>query len=149
MKNKIMRMVGVGIALILGYASIGLAAGVNQNSQGVTINGYDTVAYFSKSRPVQGNSQYQTKWMGATWYFANAENKNLFLAKPNKYAPAYGGYCAYAVSQGSKAVANPSAWTIYKGRLFLNYNTAVRDQRWLPHKDELIYQADKNWKNIS
>ncbi len=128
------------------FTSISFAATpVNKNLSGVAIKGYDTVAYFTQQKPVIGMKEYSHTWMGAICLLSSKENKELFIQNPNKYASQYGGFCAYAVSQGGKAQIDPKAWTVYKDKLYLNYSLAVRDKKWLPNRDALIIQADKNW----
>ena len=83
---------------------------------GGAIRGYDPVAYFTEGRPVQGKSAHRSEWIGATWSFASAENRAAFETNPEKYAPRYGGYCAWAVSQGYTASIDPEAWKIVTGR---------------------------------
>ena len=90
------------------------------------IRGYDAVAYFTESKPVRGNKDYVVEWNGARWYFASAENRDRFEADPNKYAPQYGGYCAWAVANGYTASTDPGAWSIKDGKLYLNYSKLVR-----------------------
>src|SRR5512135_2769630 len=89
---------------------------------GVAIRGYDPVAYFTESKPVEGSKQFTFEWQGATWRFASAANRDLFAKTPEKYAPQYGGYCAYAVSQGHTATIDPQRWRIVDGKLYLNYS---------------------------
>jgi len=86
----------------------------------------DPVAYFVVGKPVKGTSSFTQQWKGVTWQFTNAENLATFTAEPAKYAPRYGGYCAYAVSQGSTASTVPEAWSIIDGRLYLNYSLGIK-----------------------
>jgi len=111
------------------------------------IKGYDTVAYFTEDKPVKGKREYSMEYQGATWLFSSVENLELFKANPEKYAPQYGGYCAYAVSKGSTASIKPELFTIYDGKLYLNYNKKINDQ-WLEQKADFIADADKNWPNL-
>lgn len=117
------------------------------SSWGKAIKGYDPVAYFTESKAVKGDKQHTVEWNGASWYFASADNAELFKAEPEKYAPQYGGYCAYAVSQGITAKIDPQAWTIDNGKLYLNYNKSVLD-RWNEDRTNHIIDADKNWPEI-
>jgi hypothetical protein len=87
------------------------------------IGGYDPVAYFKESKPVKGQDQFTFVWKDATWKFSSAENLNDFKATPEKYAPQFGGYCAYGMSENHKAPTSPDAWTIVDEKLYLNYNT--------------------------
>lgn len=111
------------------------------------IKGYDTVAYFIESRPVKGKQAYVTSYMGAQWLFSSQENLNLFLSEPKKYTPQYGGYCAYAVSQNYTASIKPELFTIYQGKLYLNYNESV-NTRWTDNKTNFIKSADQYWPEI-
>jgi len=111
------------------------------------INGYDAVAYFTESKPVKGNKQLSYRWMNADWYFSSRQNLDLFKASPDKYAPQYGGYCAYGCSRGYKASTEPDAWTIINNKLYLNYNTDVKET-WLKDKANFIQKADKNWPSV-
>lgn len=111
------------------------------------IKGYDTVAYFTQKAPVKGDEAYSTEYMGAKWLFANQDNLALFLANPAQYAPQYGGYCAYAVSQNTTASIQPELFTIYNNKLYLNYSEAV-NKKWLSNKADFIEQADKHWPKL-
>ena len=111
------------------------------------IRGYDPVAYFTESKPVKGNKSYRVKWKGATWQFASQANLNRFKANPARYAPQYGGYCAWAVSHGYTASTQPDAWSIENGKLYLNYNRSVRE-KWLQNPRRHIRQGDANWPAV-
>lgn len=120
---------------------------VNTSLLSGAIQGYDPVAYFTAGKPVKGKGEHSYKWMGATWYFANAENQAAFQKQPEKYAPQYGGYCAYAVSQGTTADIDPNAWKIVDGKLYLNLSPSIQDI-WEQDVPGHIVQADKNWPKI-
>lgn len=111
------------------------------------IRGHDPVAYFDQKGPVKGAKQFSHSWNGATWYFASAENRDRFAAAPEKFAPQYGGYCAYAVASGYTADIDPRAWSIVDGRLYLNYSLGVRD-RWSRDIPGNIRKADVNWPAV-
>jgi hypothetical protein len=114
---------------------------------GVAIDGYDPVAYFTDGRPIQGDKRFTFDWSGATWRFASAAHRDLFAMEPLKYAPRYGGYCAWAVAQGKTADVDPEAWTIRSGKLYLNYDLEIRAQ-WLVDPDGNIARADANWPKL-
>lgn len=114
---------------------------------GVAINGYDPVAYFTVGKAVRGEASFTSDWNGAVLRFATWENKATFDSDPEKYAPKYGGYCAYAVSQGYTASTDPDAWTIHEGRLYLNYSKRVR-RTWLKDVEAHIGAADRNWPAV-
>ena len=114
---------------------------------GGAIRGYDPVAYHAEGKPVAGKRAHRVEWKGATWSFASAENKALFEGDPEKYAPRYGGYCAWAVSQGYTASIDPDAWSIVEGKLYLNYSLGVRDQ-WSHDIPGNIAKGDVNWPKL-
>lgn len=119
---------------------------VYQTAQGA-IDGNDPVAYFTSGAPARGKPEFTYQWNGATWSFASAENLAAFRAAPERYAPQFGGYCAYAVANGYTAKTEPEAWHIEDGKLYLNYNLAVRE-RWLARKDEFIRAGTGNWPAV-
>lgn len=114
---------------------------------GVAIQGYDPVAYFTESKPIAGNSEFSHDWQGATWQFANAENRDLFKNDPEKYAPQYGGYCAWAVKEGITAPIDPQAWEIVDGKLYLNLNPSIQKQ-WQQDIPGYIAKANQNWPDV-
>ena len=111
------------------------------------IRGYDPVAYFTEGKPVRGSKTFQSQWSGATFSFASADNQALFEADPEKYAPQYGGYCAYAVSEGYTAKTDPESWSIVDGKLYLNYSPGVRDL-WSQDIPGRTAAADRNWPSV-
>lgn len=113
----------------------------------VAVSGYDTVAYFTQGHPVKGDSHIVAHYNGADWYFASEENKAKFVASPDKYAPQYGGYCAWAVSQNRTASADPTKWRIVDGKLYLNYDADIQ-QKWEKDIPGFINQANKYWPGV-
>ena len=120
---------------------------VNVTSEGVAIKGYDPIAYFTEKRPVKGSPEFEYLWRVARWRFASAAHQEAFSKDPEKYAPRYGGYCAYAVSQDKIADIDPEAWTIFEGKLYLNLNKDVQ-KLWEKDMKTYIRMADKNWPRI-
>lgn len=110
------------------------------------IKGYDPVAYFTQNKPVKGAADIVFEWSGATWHFTSAENRDLFKQNPGKYAPQYGGWCAYGWAQGYPAKTEPEAWSIVDGKLYLNYDRSVRSD-WNKKQAAYIQTANKNWAN--
>ena len=133
-------------AILLSPAALAQKAPVFSDRDGA-IRGYDPLAYFDRKGPVKGSKQFTHQWNGATWHFASAENRDQFAAAPEKYAPQYGGYCAYAVAQGYTANIDPAAWTIMDGKLYLNYSLSVRE-RWRKDIPGYIRKADTNWPAV-
>ena len=115
---------------------------------GVAIEGYDPVAYFDQKKPVKGDSDFVHEWSGATWRFASEENRRRFASAPEKFAPQYGGFCAYGVSQGYAVGIDPKAWSIVDGKLYLNYNLEVQ-KTWSKDTGKYIREADRNWPAVS
>lgn len=120
---------------------------VNHNRRGVAIQGYDPIAYFTDSKPVKGDAKFNFMWQGSTWRFASAEHRDLFAQNPERYAPQYGGYCAYGVSNGHTVDIDPEAWKIIEGKLYLNYSKSVQ-QQFLQDPAGRIKLADQNWPSL-
>lgn len=114
---------------------------------GVAVDGTDVVAYFTQSRPVPGDPAFSYDWNGATWRFSTVANRDAFIADPMRYAPQYGGYCAYAVSEGYTASTTPEAWKIVDDKLYLNYSRRIQ-RRWERDIPSRISTADTNWPNV-
>ncbi|MBS1976670.1 MAG: YHS domain protein [Bacteroidetes bacterium] len=116
-------------------------------SEGVAIRGYDPVAYFKDGKPVLGSAAFSYVWQGAEWRFKDKTNMELFKANAGKYAPQFGGWCAYGVSENHKSPTEPEAFTIVNDKLYLNYNLKVKEI-WLRNRDERIIKAETNWINL-
>lgn len=114
---------------------------------GVAINGYDPVAYFTDKKPVKGSEKYTAKYEGVTFRFASAGHKKTFEANPAHYVPQFGGYCAYGTAKGHKASTEPQAFTVVNDKLYLNYNNDVR-KLWRADIPGFLVQANKNWPDV-
>lgn len=132
------------VAMISGVANA--ATPINLEG-GQAIQGYDTVAYFTEGKPVKGDANISAEYQGATWLFSQEKHKTLFVANPEKYAPQYGGYCAYAAANDALVEIDPTAWDITDGKLFLNYNDRVQ-KNWLKKKDFYVSKADSFWSTL-
>src|SRR5215204_2090893 len=117
---------------------------VNLNDKGVTIEGYDPVAYFTDNMPVKGNEQIKFKYHGGTYWFASAEHADLFKKQPEKYLPQYGAFCGYAVSIGKLRPVDPTIYQIEDGRLILQHTKEAYDLFNQDLKNNTV-KADKNW----
>lgn len=113
----------------------------------LAVSGYDPVAYFSERKPVKGDARFVTQYAGAEWRFASMENRDKFVADPQHFAPQYGGYCAWAVSEGSTASADPQRWKIVDDKLYLNYDADVQ-KKWELDIAGHIRKANKNWPAV-
>ncbi len=114
---------------------------------GVAIRGTDTVAYFTQGKVVAGTDQFTTLWQGASWKFSSQEHLDLFVAEPEKYAPQYGGYCAYGVAKGSLVKIEPENWKIIDDKLYLNFNDGLQ-KKWEADTEGFISQANAKFKNL-
>ncbi len=141
-------VLGPVLSPMLWLAGPALAAAPEVYSQaGLAISGTDPVAYFRDGAAVRGHLDFALMWHGATWAFATAENMEAFEMNPDAYAPQFGGYCAFALAQGTLASTVPDAWTIYQGRLYLNYSLSVRDQ-WTADIPGNLARAAERWPGI-
>ena len=115
---------------------------------GLAIRGHDAVAYFKDAKALKGNADLRAQYKGSTFLFSSAANRDAFAADPAKYAPQYGGYCAFGTAGGYKAATDPTAFTIVDGKLYLNYNAAVQKQ-WSADIPGFIGKADANWPRVA
>jgi YHS domain-containing protein len=140
-----------GIALlifVLLFSVTALAASpINTDLNGVAIKGYDPVAYFTMDKPVKGDKNFEYEWKGVKWRFSSSKHMDLFKANPEKYAPRYGGYCAYGVAVNALFDIKPDAWTVHEGKLYLNKDKKVR-KIWSKDIPNYISDADKNWPAV-
>ena len=138
----------MALVFVVFVAGPALAKGpVNKTLFGNAIDGYDPVAYHQGKGPVEGSRSITYDWNGATWWFVSEENRDLFAADPERYAPVYGGYCAYGVAVGNKVGFDPEAWTIFEDKLYLNLNKGIQ-KRWLKDIPGYIKKADANWRKL-
>ncbi len=138
-------------ALIVTLTLFGLAtsavAGEFYEKDGVAIRGYDPVAYFTDQKPVQGSQSFTSEYQGSLFRFASAAHRDAFAAHPEKFAPQYGGFCAFGTALGYKAAVDPEAFTIVGDRLYLNYSLKVR-AKWQEDIPGHIRKADHNWPDV-
>lgn len=114
---------------------------------GVAVRGYDTVAYFSQRKPTEGKEAFETEWRGAKWRFASQQHLDLFVANPDKYAPQYGGYCAYGVAIGNLVKIEPDVWDIIDGKLYLNYDEDLQG-KWRVDISGYIVKATEKFDRL-
>jgi YHS domain-containing protein len=132
-----------------------LSAGLQSAAQSTTINhqngialeGYDVVAFFTDSMAVKGNANNAYTWQGVQWHFASQAHREAFAMNPERYAPSFGGFCAYGTARGYKAPTQIETWTIHEGRLFLNYSLKVKSL-WLKEMQGYIEKANEQWPAI-
>ncbi len=139
--------VAVGIAVAVGVFNLRRPDGiepVNKSSAGLALRGYDAVAYFREGAAAEGRAEFAHEWNGARWLFKSAENRDAFAREPGVFAPQYGGYCSYAVAHGYTADADPEAWKVVDGKLYLNYNGDVR-RLWEHDIPGFLQKSEQNW----
>jgi len=141
--------------LLMSFSFILMAlTGTGQTASGMgqmdaqAIKGYDAVAYFKEGKALQGSASFTYAWHGMTWHFATRENRDLFAGSPEKYAPQYDGYCAWAMSEARKAHTDPEVWKIVDGKLYLNCSPSAHE-KWSRDIPGNIKKADENWKRVS
>lgn len=132
---------GLAAGLVAPQTAAAGEAPVYSDWRGRAIRGYDPVAYFTEGRPVEGDPGITHDWRGAVWRFASEENRARFAADPEAWAPQYGGWCAWAVSQGATASIDPEAWDVRDGKLYLNYSKSVQ-KTWREDLPAAISRAD-------
>ena len=129
------------VLLLTGFGSIAVG---QLPVDDVAIKGYDTVAYFTAGKALKGNKSFTFQWHDMTWYFLTKENRDLFATSPEKYAPQYDGYCAWAMTEARKALTDPEVWTIVNGKLYLNCSRTAYE-KWSRDIPGNIKKADTNW----
>lgn len=138
--------------MLLGIASFGQTALRTKTfnlEKGLAIQGYDPVAYFTQQKAVKGKKEFAALADGVTYYFANQENKTLFLKDYKKYEPQYGGWCAYAMgASGEKVEVDPETFKILNGKLYLFYHSWINNTltKWNRDETNLKTKADTNWQ---
>ena len=148
------RVAGLGLTsvlLVFLFALPALAGSergrVNTNADNLAILGYDAVAYFTLGEASRGSEQFAVKWQDARWRFKSAAHRDLFAADPIKYAPLFGGFCANAMTHGVEVVADPEAWAIVDGKLYLNVSKESRG-RWAQDAEKNIEKANEHWGRL-
>ncbi|GGB21240.1 YHS domain-containing (seleno)protein [Agarivorans gilvus] len=145
---KISRLVAMaGLAGSLFFSSLSFASAVNLGENDVAIHGYDPVAYFVNNKPVEGSAKYTATHEGAIYRFSSAENRDMFKANADKYAPQFGGYCAMGVALNKKLDVDPAAFYIKGDKLYLNLNKTVQ-KKWLEDVPGNLKIANRVWDGI-
>ena len=139
--------------LLIAYASIASEPFKNDpvpkvnNQAGLALQGYDPVAYFEDGKPALGDPAIGYRWHGISYHFASEQHRKAFIDRPARYLPQYGGYCAYAVSEGTTADGDPQLWAIVDEKLYLN-NNPVAKKTWDENRPHRIKAGDRNWPHI-
>jgi YHS domain-containing protein len=136
------------IVVVAAFHATAAAAGEYFEKDGAAIRGYDPVAYFTEGKPVKGSPDYKAEYKGSTFHFGSKANRDAFAADPAKYAPQYGGFCAFGTAGGYKAATDPSAFTVVGNKLYLNYNQDVR-KKWSSDIPGYVATADRKWPDVT
>lgn len=145
-KHSLQRLAMAGV-FVLSSAAYAVDIDHSADENDIAIQGYDPVSYFSASTAQQGADQYTATYKNAIYKFTSAENRDKFRADPTRYAPQYGGFCAFGTAMGKKFDTDPNAWKIVDNKLYLNLNKDVQ-QRWLEDVPGFIQDANQNWGDI-
>ena len=121
---------------------------VNTDQAGLALHGYDAVAYIAERKAAEGKPAFEYAWNGATWRFTSTANRERFAARPEAYAPQFGGYCAWAVSRNYTADVDPEAFDVVNGKLYLNYSKLVQ-LRWKMDRAGNIARGEQNWPKLT
>jgi len=145
--SSLLKSTLVTSALLVSSLSFAANIEVNANNNDLAIKGYDSVSYFTESSPTKGSDKFTAAYNGAIYHFSNADNRDLFKATPEKYAPQYGGYCAMGVAMNQKFDVDPTAWHIADNKLYLNLNKDVQ-KKWLTDVPGFLETSQVNWTSI-
>ena len=118
------------------------------STKGIAIDGYDVVSYFTQNKPVEGSGIFTFDWSGSKWQFSSQANLDSFKVSPEKYAPQFGGFCAYGCSENHQAPTDPEAFSILNHKLYLNYNKKVREM-WIKDTENRIKFANAYWSTLN
>jgi hypothetical protein len=155
MSEMIMRLSFMGLTL----AALSIAATapapaattpapeISVAADGLAARGYDVTGYFLHGKAVRGSAMHQLEYKGATWRFETADGLARFKADPAAFAPQFGGYCAWAVSQGYVAPGDPEQWKIVDGKLYLNFNARAKEL-WEADQQDAIRRGHANWPGV-
>ena len=144
MKNIIKSIAAVALLSVSAYA--GELVNVSGASK-AAVSGYDTVAFFTDAKPVNGSPFISADYQGATYFFANEEHKTLFTASPEKYAPQCGGFCTYGVGLGKLFPVDINTWQVRDGKLYLNLNADIL-KKFNADFEGNVAKANKNWPDL-
>ena len=138
----------IGVLLLSSFGAASADVPINKDEENVAIGGYDTVAYFTQGEAVKGKAEHEFVWHDARWLFSSDRHRELFAATPERFAPQFGGLCASAMTRGMEVRADPEAWTIVDGKLYMNYSKGSRE-RWRENPSEKIQDAREAWESVT
>ena len=149
-----LRHIALSLALLITLTGIASGSDAVSTSNGLTaaggplaIHGFDAVSYFEGGTPRRGLAEFSTQHDGAVYRFSSKENLRTFVRDPEKYAPQFGGFCAYGTSVGKKFDGDPEVYRIVNDRLYFNLNPEIK-RTWEKSLSKNIAKAEKNWPKI-
>ena len=142
-----LKLLAVFLLLLFTTLHASAKSPISASKNGVAIDGYDAVAYFTQGSPVLGSDKFTHRWQGADWQFVNEKHRDTFAADPEKYAPQYGGYCAYAMSDGGFAAGDGERWRVVDDKLYLNSNWFA-EKLWQREIPGNIRDANGHWPKV-
>ncbi len=140
------QFITTGLILLISFFSLAQKPEIYSPS-GIALNGYDVVSFYTESKTLKGSEAFSFKWKDALWLFSTEQHLDSFKRSPEKYEPAYGGYCAYGTSRGYKAPTQPDTWVILNSKLYFNYNLKVKET-WDKNRTVFIDSANAKWPQI-
>ena len=126
---------------------LNVSKGLVETGQPLAVHGYDVVSFFTQAKPTLGNSKFDETYQDVTYRFSSEENLMTFKSNPVKYAPQFGGYCAFGAALGKKFDGDPQSWTVTNGKLYLNLNPDIQE-KFSKDVPGFIAKAEANWKKI-
>lgn len=148
MKKLILFLILVSGIFIVNCAKADNFKQVSTSAENIAIKGYDTVAYFADKGAVKGDPKFEFLWNGAKWLFSNKENMEKFQKNPEVYAPQFGGYCSYSISQGKIVDSEPEVWKVVDDKLYL-FNNQQAEEKWETEQKKLIEDGKQNWERFN
>lgn len=155
MKRSLLGAV-LGVSFTALVATTALAGDQYVDDTGYAISGYDVVSYWDLEQnpvgeaqpvPLAGDATITAEYNGATWAFANEQNRDRFLEDPAAFVPVYDGHCAYGVAQGGKVPGNPLLWRIVDDQLYLNITERVTSW-WEADIPGYLMRSEDVWQDI-
>lgn len=146
-ERRVLALVVTLLCATLTAGTLRAADEVYVDEQGLGLRGYDPVAYFTVGKPVEGSSSWTADSDGVTYRFASRESRDMFLSDPNRYVPAFGGWCSYGVRVGKKFAADPEVWMIVEDVLYVQLDRGTQ-KVWMRDREENIRIANILWRDI-
>ncbi len=139
-------LINLAVAVFL-FTSMAMAGEQFVDAEGHPVGGYDVVSYHTAPAPLPGDPDITASYNGVTWLFASTANRDLFLAHPQRYVPAYDGHCAWALADGRKVRSDPLAYRVVDGVLYMNFSPRIQ-RRWEEDIPGYLEQSESHWPEL-